>query len=584
MAFEIAVPEDDNRTFSDYLDALKRRRKPALILALSLLVAGGLGIFFWPNSYTSTAVILIEDPEIPPGLVPSTVTTFASRQIQYINQRVMTRTNLASIIEKFDLYTEERKYLPTLLLVADVEQDMKIDVIDVQQPSATGQQMTSTIAFRLGFEHTNPQTARQVANELVSLYLAENVRSRTEQTAQTSQFMQEEVDRLDTEVKEVEAQIAAIKQANEGSLPELMTFNMQIMQSLTNDLQEVDRQLQSVRENKIMMDAELSKLSPIGTSVLPDGRSVSAPEDQLKALQTQLAMMEGRYSPDHPDVVRTRRDLEAVQLQLGANVDLTDNSALLQDARTELAKARERYAPGHPEVQSLERQVATLEGRAAAPMNRNTGSLRADNPVYVQFRAQRDMLESQERALISQQGEIRARRNQIEGNTLRSSGVEKDLSALYRRLQSANLSYQAARDKAFVSKMGQALETQSKGERFSLVEPPDLPLLPSSPNRPVLLALLILLVLAAGLGWPQVAESMDAAINSPRAVEAVQGAPPIAEIPRIDTAEDRVHDRNIRVGALLVAPAVVAVVLILVHFLWIPIDVLWYVGLRKLGM
>lgn len=584
MAFEIAVPEDDNRSFSDYLDALKRRRKPALILALSLLVAGGLGIFLWPNSYTSTAVILIEDPEIPPGLVPSTVTTFASRQIQYINQRVMTRTNLASIIEKFDLFPEERKYLPTLLLVPDVEKDMKIDVIDVQQPSATGQQVTSTIAFRLGFEHKSPQTARQVANELVSLYLAENVRSRTEQTAQTSQFMQEEVERLDTEVKQIEAEIARIKSENEGSLPELMTFNMQIMQALTNDLQEVDRQLQSVRENKIMLDAELSKLSPVGTSVLPDGRAVSSPEDQLKALQTQLAMMEGRYSADHPDVVRTRRDLEAVRNQLGADVDLTNNSVLLQDARTELAKAKQRYAPDHPEVQALERQVATLEARAAVPGARNTGSLKADNPAYVQIRAQRDMMESQERSLISKQAEIRARRSEIEGKTLRSSSVEKDLSALYRSLQSANLSYQAARDKAFVSKMGQALETQSKGERFSLVEPPDLPLMPSSPNRPVLLALLILLVLAAGLGWPQIAESMDAAINSARAVEAVQGAPPIAEIPCIDTAEDRVHTRNVRIGALLVAPAALAVILILIHFLWIPIDVLWYVALRKLGM
>ena len=99
MAFEIAIPEDDSRTFGDYLDALKRRRKPALILALTLLVLGGITIFMWPNAYTSTAAILIEDPDIPPGLVPTTVTTFASKQIQYINQRVMTRTNLAQIIE-----------------------------------------------------------------------------------------------------------------------------------------------------------------------------------------------------------------------------------------------------------------------------------------------------------------------------------------------------------------------------------------------------------------------------------------------------------------------------------------------------
>ncbi len=78
MAFEIAIPEDDNRTFGDYLDALKRRRKPALVIALALLLLGGMAIFLWPNAYTSTAAILIEDPDIPPGLVPTTVTTFAN--------------------------------------------------------------------------------------------------------------------------------------------------------------------------------------------------------------------------------------------------------------------------------------------------------------------------------------------------------------------------------------------------------------------------------------------------------------------------------------------------------------------------
>ncbi|MEO8225646.1 MAG: hypothetical protein ABI661_12650, partial [Gammaproteobacteria bacterium] len=267
MAFEIAVPEDDNRTIGDYLDALKRRSKPALALALTLLVLGGIAIFLWPNQYTSTAVILIEDPDIPPGLVPTTVTTFASRQIQYINQRVMTRTNLAQIIEKFDLFTEERKYLPTLLLVPEAEKAMSIDVVDVQQQGAGGQQVTSTIAFKLGFEHKNPEIARQVANQLVSLYLAENVRSRTEKTAETSKFMQEEVDRLDTEVKDLESQIADIKRDNEGSLPEFLPLNMQLMNALDNDISEIDRQVQSLRENKIMLDAELAKLSPIATTV-----------------------------------------------------------------------------------------------------------------------------------------------------------------------------------------------------------------------------------------------------------------------------------------------------------------------------
>ena len=585
MSFEIALPEDDSRTFGDYIDALKRRGKPALIMAASLFLAGIVGIVLWPNAYTSTAVILIEDPDIPPGLVPTTVTTFAARQIQYINQRVMTRSNLASIIEKFNLFPEERKYLPTLLLVPDVEKRMSIDIIDVQQPNASGQQVASTIAFKLGFENKSPETARAVANELVSLYMAENVRSRTEQTAQTTRFMDEEVTRLDSEVRDLEAQIAKVKHDNEGSLPELMAFNMQVAQNLSNEIQEIDRQLQATRDNKIMLDAELAKLNPIGTTVLPDGKAVTAPEDQLKALQTQLAMLEGRYSPDHPDVLRTKRDIEAVKAQLGTNVDLGDSAAVLNNARTELAKAREKYGPDHPEVKSLERQVAALEAKpATSHSDAQLGSLKADNPVYIQIRAQRETMESQERSLISKQAELRARRDEVERKALRSSDVEKQLSALYRRLNSATQSYQATREKAFVSKMGQAMETQSKGERFSLVEPPDTPLLPSSPNRPVLLALLIVLVLAVGFGWPQVAESMDGSITSARALERVQGAPPIAEIPLIETAEDHKHVRKIRIGALLIAPAVLAILLLLVHFLVIPLDVLWYVLLRKFGI
>lgn len=584
MAFDIALPEEDNRTFSDYLDALKRRRKPALIIALALLIVGGIGIFVWPNSYTSTATILIENPDIPPGLVPSTVTTLAAQQIQYINQRVMTRTNLARIIEKFDLYPDERKYLPTLLLVEDVQRDMRINPIDVQAQGDRGQQVVSTIAFQLSFEHKNPEVARQVANELVSLYLAENVRQRTEQTAETTQFMQSEVDRLDGEVRGLESQVAEVKKANEGSLPSLTAFNMQLMAQLNNDISEINRQLQATRENKIMLDAQLAQLNPIATTVTPDGKPITSPADQLKALQTELARLEARYSPQHPDVIRTKRDLEAVKAQLGADINLDNTAANLQEAQLELAKAKANYAAESPQVQAAQRKVDTLKERATEPRRSGIGSMEPDNPAYIQIRAQRETMESQERSLLTKQSDLRRRLSEVEQRIEKSSEVEKDLSGLMRRLNTATLNYQSARERLSTAKMGQALETQSKGERFSLVEPPDLPLLPSSPNRPVLLALLAVLTLAAGLGWPQVAESMDQAINSPRAVERVQGAPPIAEIPLIETAEDRKRDRNVRVWVLLWVPIIVAVILALIHFFVIPLDVLWYVGLRRLGM
>jgi uncharacterized protein involved in exopolysaccharide biosynthesis len=591
MAYEIALPEDDSRTLQDYLDALRRRRGTAIKLAAAILVLGVIAIFLWPNTYRSTATILIEDPEIPPGLVPTTVTTFAARQIQYINQRVMTRTNLAQIIEKFDLYSEERKYLPTLLLVPDVEEDVKIDVIDTQMADpASGRQMQTTIAFQLGFEHENPATARQVANELVSLYLAENVRARTEQTAETSQFMQAEVDRLDAEVEELEAQIAKLKQENEGSLPEQSVLNLQSMERADDEIRQIDVQLQSLQESKVLLDAQLAQIEPMSPMIMPDGKGVAPPTDQLRALQSQLAMLEGRYSADHPDVVRTRRDVEALKAEVGEDVSPKDTDSRIQDLRSKLAMAQERYSADHPEVMQLERQIRSLEQQQVADANKaasgaaKTAKAEPNNPAYLQVRAQRLNLDTQEAALREQRVRIQAKLGEYEQRISQSSDVERQLSALQRRLATATASYQNGRDRLFAAQMGQSMESQSKGERFTMVEPPDLPLVPASPNRPVLLALLVVLTLAIGFGWPQVAETIDGSINSGRAIERVQGSAPIAEIPLIQTKIDKSHKRNVRLGVLVAAPVIVAVLALLVHFFWINLDVAWYVVVRRLGM
>jgi uncharacterized protein involved in exopolysaccharide biosynthesis len=588
MAYDIAIPEDDSRSLQDYVDALRRRGATAAKIAAAVLVLGLVIIFLWPNTYRSTATILIEDPEIPPGLVPTTVTTFAARQIQYINQRVMTRTNLAQIIEKFNLFPDERKYLPTLLLVDEVQRAVKIDIIDAQVPDdRTGQRMTTTIAFTVGFENQDPNIARQVANELVSLYLAENVRQRTEQTAQASQFMQAEVERQDGVVRDLESQIAKLKQENEGALPDQAAFNLQVMQRADSDILEVDRQLKSLDESKIIIDAQLAQLEPMAPMVTPEGKGVAPPPDQLRALKSQLAMLEGRYSPDHPDVVRTRRDVEALEAEIGSGIDPKDTTARLNDLRAQLSMAREKYSDDHPEVMRLQRQIKVLENelaQAASRPNSRTGSLEPNNPAYIQVQGQRKALDAQQQALLAQKAALKAKVADYERRMSQSSDVERQLSALVRRLATASTSYQAIRDRMFAAQMGQAMETQSKGERFTLVEPPDLPLLPSSPNRPVLLALIMILTLATGLGWPQVAESMDRSVNSARAVERLQGSPPLAEIPLIQTTVDKTHKRNVRLTALVVAPVMFAIMAVLVHFFWINLDVLWYVALRRLGM
>jgi succinoglycan biosynthesis transport protein ExoP len=586
MAYDIAIPEDDSGgSFGDYLLALKRRRTSAIVIALSIIVVGTVITVLLPNSYKSTATILIESAEVPAALVQTTVTTFAAQQLQYISQRVMTRTNLAGIIEKFDLYADERKRLPTLMLVDEAEENMSIDLVDVQTADTSGNIVSSTIAFTLSFKHETPKTAQAVANELVSLYLDENVRTRTIQTAETSEFVQNEVDLLDVEVRKIEAEVADYKRENESSLPELSEMNLSLMQRIDSEILEIQRQIVGLVETRAIIETQMALVDPVGSRFLADGSTVVSPAEQLKGLQTQLAMLEGRYSADHPDVQALRRQIASLQEQLGVeNIDLVDNTKALRDARAELDVARQDYSPDHPEVERLERVVESLEARQAEALTPvSDDSIEPDNPIYLDLKLKLDTLDADEHSLKFRAEQLENRLAKYEKNLTRTASVEQDLRAMERRLQTSTQQYLAAREKLFSAKMGQSLETQSKGERFVLVEPADQPLIPSSPNRPVLLGLFLVLGLSAGLGWPQLSAAIDGVITGGKSIQRVFGAPPIAEIPLIVTAADLDKIRNRRLLFFIAVPILFVVVLAVFHFVVMPLDVFWYVALRRLG-
>lgn len=586
MAYDGSIAEEQSAGFGDYIDELKRRMLSASLIMVAILLVGATITLLLPNTYLSTATVIIDAPEVPPGLVPTTVTTFAAAQLQYITQRVMTRSNLAEIIEKFDLYDDQRQHLPTLMLVEDAQSDMVIDLIDAEASDGRGRALASTIAFRLGFNHETPKTAQAVANELVSLYLAENVRTRTEQTAQTSDFLQAEVDQLDNQVKAIEMRIAEYKRENEDSLPEFNAMNMNLMNRIDSEILQIKTELDSLASTRIVIEAQLIEVDPMMPTLLATGEAVLAPEQQLRALQTQLAILEGRYGEDYPDVIRTRREVKALEKQLGIEgINLAATAVELTAAKEQLATARELYTDDHPEVIRLTRLVAGLQEKSKVPNSSiPTDIVDPDNPAYIQLTTQLKTIKSQEDALTRKEAELRRRLADYESKMYLTTEVERELSAMSRQMATATNEYVNARDKLFTAKLGQALETQSKGERFTLVEPADLPLEPSSPNRPVLLMLTVIIALAAGLGWPQLLVAMDPAVRGSHAIERIFGAPPIAEIPLIDTAVEEKTRRNWRLVGLLLVPAVIIIILAVVHFVVMPLDVLWYVAIRRFGL
>jgi uncharacterized protein involved in exopolysaccharide biosynthesis len=585
--------EEDGTGLRDYLAALRRRWRTAVIGFVAVLAIGGAAAVLWPPVYRSTATILIEQQEIPQDLVRSTITSFADQRIQLINQRVMTTTNLLTIIREHGLYADDFDSKPREVIIDRMRKDIGMEMIsaDVVDPRS-GQPTAATIAFTVSYSNRSPGLAAVVANELTSLYLQENSETRRQQAAEASAFLMNETERLRQDIAVFEGRLAEFKQSNVDRLPDLAGLNQSLLSRAEQDLSDVQRQRGVLDERRVYLEAELAQLSPNREVVSGSGDVVMAPEDRLRALEAYLASVSGVYTANHPDVVRTRSAIAALRAQLGgASTDTTtDLRAELEALRAEHASVLERYQPLHPDVVRLERRVAAAEARlaeaeaAAAAEPAEPSVERATNPAYVQLRAQLASDAVELAALVAKESELRERVNTLEERLLQTPSVERDFSALMRDLESARLKYQEVSAKQMEAVVAENLEMDSKAERFTLIEPPLLPERPVSPNRWLIVFLSLVLAIAASGFAVALRESLDDSVRGPGEFQRKFGLTPLGVIPAILTAEDMGLRRRRRVQTVAATAVTFVVVVVLAHLLVAPLDALWFAALRRFGV
>jgi succinoglycan biosynthesis transport protein ExoP len=574
------------------LTALRRWRRVAVITVATGLLATVLLVLLLPSYYRSTGIILIEQQEVPQDLVRSVINSYADERVQTINQRVMTTQNLLDIIHRHDLYPDKRKYESREELMERMRKDIAFKMIsaDVVDPRS-GLPRQATIAFSVSYQNRWPDNAVKVANDLVTLYLNENLNERNRLAQDASSFMREESARLQKQVAELEAKLSDFKSKHVQALPELTPAKLQFLDRAQQELSDSQVHEMSLQQQRAYLEAQLSQIKPNSEIVGEDGKRILSPADRLRTAKSELASAEALYAPTHPDIDRLQREITGLEAKQGAQPASNELLRELDQTQGELAAARQRYTPEHPDVQRLEEKVGALQAalaaqpRGTAP-NTSEAALGGmpDNPAYIQLKAQLTAVLSELAALARQARELRARIAGYQHDITSSPELEKEYSQLISEYETAQKKYQEVRSKQMEAQVGQNLEADRKGERFTLIEPPLPPEEPVSPNRPLLLTLGLILSLALGAGTAAVLESTDVTIRGRRDVIDLLDAPPLAAIPRIVTRTDRLAARRRRRLALLATAAGCVVAVVLTHIFYRPLDVLWFTALRRLGM
>ena len=279
---------------------LVQRRWLYFVIPFVIIASGGLAVAkLWPAVYLSEGKILVESQQIPTELVRATVTSAAQERIQVIEQRTTTRDNLIAIAEKFDLFSEKRRFMSVSDIVELMKKSTRIMPVDTQLDFKQTSR-NPTIVFSVGFEYADPQAAARVANELMTRILNEDLRDRTSRASDTTKFLAREVQKLQVDSDALDARIAQIKLA----------------------------------QIKAAQDKVVAK---------PD-----QPTTLLGQLKAELAQKSALYSDKHPILQSLRRQIEAMEREISSSAK-------------DVSPAAKDDATAEASLEALEAQQETLQ-------------------------------------------------------------------------------------------------------------------------------------------------------------------------------------------------------------------------------
>jgi succinoglycan biosynthesis transport protein ExoP len=341
-----------------YLSIFLRRLPYFLVIAAFLTAVGVAVASILPPVYRSTATILVEAPQIPGDLAQSTVPIDPVEQIQIIEQRLMTRANILSLADRFDVYADQPG-VSANAVINDMRARTELT------PIAPGQRNPGATMIEVAFSSEDPAQAAEITNELITLILQENVSLRTGRAEDTLEFFEGEVDRLSAELDRISQRMMAFKKENETALPDSLAFRRSQQATLQERLLQFEREATGLQDERDRMVEFYART----------GRTLNAapgtPEEQeLEDMRGQLARARAIYSETNPNIRLLETRIATLERIVAEQRDALGATEGMSEYDLQLAQIDGRLAFIAEERARIEAELAALEASiSATPAN-----------------------------------------------------------------------------------------------------------------------------------------------------------------------------------------------------------------------
>ncbi len=529
----------------DYIDIVRRHRGWIFGPFLFTLVVSVVGVYMWPDTFTSTAIIRIVPQQVPEQMVQAAVNQAMSERISGMEQEILSRSVLTNIINTFGLYPKEKTRIPIEDLVEDMKKN-QIRIDPVGNMTDNGQH--GMPAFSISFKYEDRYKAQKVVQELASRFIDASIRNRSSATYATTQFLKDQVEQAHKELDEIEKKLQAFQMENQGRLPDQMDANLRQLQSMQTQVSILGSNISRANQERLQLQTNIQ--------ILKDKQMALSKEQPIE--QQTLA-----YQQKNERLAEAERDVTNSQLQLNLLLQkYTDSWPEVQAVRARLAVARQHRDD------LLKEDAATRKAEATAP----PPAARTPSPATA-------------RTLLDLDGEIRRLSAAVEAKDQEIAGYNKDIvrmndqiniyagrvqtvpagarqyGDLLREREIAKEKYVRLDANLQKAQIAQDMEGRKQGETLELLDPASLPLNQTEPKRPQIISMGAVAGLLLGIVIAGILEMKDTTLKNLKDVRAYTQMAILGSIPLLEN--DFVVRRRKRLAWLGWTTATLAAVVIM---------------------
>jgi len=504
----------------DYIDIIRRHKGWIFGPFLLTLVVSVVGVYMWPDSYTSTEVIRVVPQQVPEQMVQAAVNQQMEQRLGSMAQTIMSRSVLTNIINQFGLYPKERTQRP----IEDLVEDMKTNHIKINLVTSItgGSEHRGVGAFSISFSYENRYQAQKVVQDLGSRFMEESIRNRSNATYQTTQFIKEQMEQAKKELDEIEIKLQAFQTEHNGNLPDQMDSNLRQMQSLQTQLSILGNQISRDNQDRLQFQSQIQ--------ILKDSQAAVAKEQPMEQ-QTQA------YKEKNDKLAEAERDVTMLQTRLDLLLQhYKEDWPDVRTARGQLIVAKQRRDELLKEDAAAKKTDATAT--AAAPA-------RTQNPLQARelreydnrIRTLQTAIEAKDLEIAGYTKEIGRLNAQI---TLYTGRVEtvpagaRQYGDLLREKEIARTKYVDMDTKLQHAQIAQEMEGRKQGETLELLDPASLPITQTDPKRPMIISIGAGIGLLLGVVIAGALEMKDTSLKNLKDVRAYTQMAILGSIPLLE--------------------------------------------------